>query len=138
VQVHRSGAYAGVRQLYFLHSPLVRVRSLPFRVFALLAALVQLSGPAAAAVADAQLEAAGNGPNAASHIEAHGRPECTRVHTDDCALCQYLATAFSQPPAAATPPIVAAAVRPAITEYVGRASGILDAVPRTRAPPVLV
>ena len=115
----------------------MRVRGLTFRVFALVAALVQLSGPAVAAVADAQLEAAGNGPNAAAHVESHSRPECARVHTDDCALCQYLATAFSQPPAAGAPPIVAAAVRPAIREYVGSASGILDAVPRTRAPPVL-
>ena len=75
----------------------MRLRKVQLRFLALVVALVQLIGPAAASLADAQLEAAGNRPNAASHIEAHGRPECARVHAGDCALCQYLATAFGQP-----------------------------------------
>jgi hypothetical protein len=119
--------------------PLVRLRRLHLRLLALVVALVQLSGPAAASLADAQLEAAGNGPHAASHIEAHGRPECARVHADDCALCQYLATALGQPaPPAAAAPISLAAIRPPVAELLGYAPTALGALPYSRGPPVLV
>jgi hypothetical protein len=105
---------------------------------AVLVALVQLLGPAAAGLADAQLETAANTPNAASHIESHGRPECARVHADDCALCQYLTTASDRPPATATAPVAMQAARPAVAVRLGSAAGRLDARPRSRAPPILV
>jgi hypothetical protein len=117
----------------------VRLRKLHLRLLALVVALVQLTGPAAASLADAQLEAAGNRPNAASHIEAHGRPECARVHADDCALCQYLATAFGQPtPAAPGAPLSLAAIRPPVAELLGYAPAALGALPYSRGPPDLV
>jgi hypothetical protein len=117
----------------------VRLRKVQLRLLALVVALVQLIGPAAASLADAQLEAAGNRPNAASHIEAHGRPECARVHADDCALCQYLATAFDQPaPPASGAPLSLAATRPPVAELLGHAPAALGALPHSRGPPVLV
>ncbi len=117
----------------------MRLRKLQLRLLALVVALVQLIGPAAASLADAQLEAAGNGPNAASHIEAHSRPECARVHTDDCALCQYLATAFGQPAPPVTPaPAALAAIRPPVAEILGYAPTALGALPYSRGPPDLV
>jgi hypothetical protein len=118
---------------------LVRLHKLHLRLLALVVALVQLTGPAAASLADAQLEAAGNRPNAASHIEAHGRPECARVHTDDCALCQYLATAFTQPaPAAAPAPLSLAVIRPPVAGLLGYAPAALGALHYSRGPPDLV
>jgi hypothetical protein len=118
--------------------PIVRLRKLHLRLLALVVALVQLTGPAAAALADAQLEAAGNQPNAASHIEAHGRPECARVHTDDCAICQYLATAFDKPAVPRAAPLPSATVRPQVAALLGHAPAALGALPRSRGPPVLV
>jgi hypothetical protein len=118
--------------------PIVRLRRLHVRFLAFVIALVQLAGPGAAALADAQLEAAGNQPNAASHIESHGRPECARVHADDCALCQYLATALDQPPAPAAAPLPSVGVRPHVAELIGHAPAALGALPRSRGPPVLV
>jgi len=119
--------------------PFVRLRKLHLRLLALVVALVQLTGPAAASLADAQLEAASNGPHAVSHVEAHGRPECARVHADDCALCQYLATAFGQPvPPAAAAPISLAAIRPPVAELLGYAPTALGALPYSRGPPALV
>jgi hypothetical protein len=119
--------------------PIVRLRKLHWRLLALIVALVQLTGPAAASLADAQLEAASNGPHAVSHIEAHGRPECARVHADDCALCQYLATAFGQPaPPAAVAPISLSAIRPPVAELLGYAPTALGALPYSRGPPALV
>jgi hypothetical protein len=120
-----------------IHS--VRLHKLHFRLLALVVALVQLTGPAAASLADAQLEAAGNSPNAASHVEAHGRPECARVHTDDCALCQYLATAFNRPaPAAPAAPPSLAAIRPPVAGLLGYAPAALGALQYSRGPPNLV
>jgi hypothetical protein len=119
--------------------PIVRLRKLHWRLLALIVALVQLTGPAAASLADAQLEAASNGPHAVSHIEAHGRPECARVHADDCALCQYLATAYGQPaPPAAVAPISLSAIRPPVAELLGYAPTALGALPYSRGPPALV
>jgi hypothetical protein len=118
---------------------LVRLHKLHLRLLALVVALVQLTGPAAASLADAQLEAAGNRPNAASHIEAHGRPECARVHTDDCALCQYLATAFTHPaPPAADAPLSLAVIRPPVAGLLGYAPAALGALQYSRGPPDLV
>jgi len=100
-------------------------------------ALVQVLGPATAAIADAQLEADAKGPHAASHIESHRRPECARVHPDDCALCQYLTTGANEPGAPPTWPAAADARAPLAVRVLGAAPAILGALPRTRAPPAL-
>jgi len=52
-------------------------------------ALMQLSLPGAAAWADALLDHAPVGP-AATHFESHTTGSCPRVHSPDCALCQFL------------------------------------------------
>jgi hypothetical protein len=110
-------------------------RPLRTRLLALGVALVQLLGPAAATIADAQLEAGAKGPQAASHIESHRRPECARVHADDCALCQYLTTGANEPAPPPAWPIAVEARVPVLVRVLGAAPSILGAAPRTRAPP---
>lgn len=56
----------------------------------LLAALLQLVLPGAAAWVDARVEQESRSPRAASHVESHQTSQCPRVHPPDCALCQYL------------------------------------------------
>src|SRR5437879_9445085 len=68
-----------------------RVSALPApagRVFRLLAALLQLGLPGAAAWADARLDAAG--AHATAHFESHTSSSCARIHAPDCALCHFL------------------------------------------------
>jgi len=57
-------------------------------VFRLLAALLQLGLPSAAAWADARLDSAG--AHATAHVESHTTAACARVHPPDCALCHFL------------------------------------------------
>ena len=54
----------------------------------LIIAVLQLVLPGAAALADAQLDAAG--AHAKAHIESHTTSACARIHAPDCALCQFL------------------------------------------------
>jgi hypothetical protein len=115
-------------------TPVMPVRPLLLRLLALAVSLVQLAGPAIATFADAQLQAAADSPAAASHIEAHQRPECARVHPDDCALCQYL-TGVGQPITPPAPAVVAEARTLPVTRVVGAAPARRGALPRTRAPP---
>jgi hypothetical protein len=114
---------------------LMPVRPLRLRLLAFVVALVQLLGPAAASLADATVEAASVGPQAASHIESHRRPECARVHPDDCALCQYLSAGGREPAAPAIPVPAAIARTPAPVRAVTPAPSWVAALPRTRAPP---
>lgn len=58
------------------------------RIAWLLAALLQVALPGAAAIADARLDAAGL--HAAAHVESHTSSTCARVHAPDCALCHFL------------------------------------------------
>jgi len=51
-------------------------------------AVLQLGLSGAAALADAQLDAAG--AHAKAHIESHTTSACARIHAPDCALCQFL------------------------------------------------
>jgi hypothetical protein len=111
------------------------VRPLRLRLLALAVALVQLLGPAASSLADAKLEAGSLAPQAASHIESHRRPECARVHPDDCALCQYLSAGGSEPAAPAIPAPAIAAGAPAPAAADTPAPTWVDGLPRTRAPP---
>src|SRR6185312_4695061 len=80
-----------------LPATVTSVRSLKLRALAFVLALVQVVTPGLAALADAELQAASNSPAAAAHVESHGRPQCPRVHTDDCILCQYLTTNRCRP-----------------------------------------
>src|SRR2546426_7350796 len=63
-------------------------RSLPVRALWLLAVVLQVGLPPAAAAADAQLDAAG--AHAAAHVESHTTSACARIHAPDCALCHFL------------------------------------------------
>jgi hypothetical protein len=67
----------------------------------LFAAVFQLLLPTFASVADARAEAESM-RGASTHVEAHGTKSCARVHPEDCALCQILATSA----APSTPPSV--------------------------------
>src|SRR5207247_8507045 len=58
----------------------------------LAAAALQLSVPAAAALADAQLDGAATGP---AHIESHSTPACARIHPPDCVFHRLLSTPVS-------------------------------------------
>jgi hypothetical protein len=113
------------------------VRPLRLRLLAFVVALVQLAGPAMAAIADAQLQAESVGPQAASHIESHRRPECAHVHADDCALCQYLSGGAGQPSAPALPVVAAVVGAPRAVQVLGVTPTTFAAIPRTRAPPSL-
>jgi len=65
-----------------------RLRAPAGRVFRLVAALLQLGLPGAAAWADARLDSAG--AHATAHVESHTTAACARVHPPDCALCHFL------------------------------------------------
>jgi hypothetical protein len=121
---------------YFLLA--MRVRPLRSRFLALAISLVQILGPAVATFADAQLQAAAASPNAAAHIESHQRPECARVHPDDCALCQYLTTGAGHPNVSPTPPAAAVIQAPPVARLLGSGPSLFGALPRTRAPPGVV
>jgi hypothetical protein len=58
------------------------------RLGLILTAIFQLALPTFVSVADARAEAAAQ--LAVAHVEAHGTPQCARVHAEDCALCRVL------------------------------------------------
>ena len=103
--------------------------------FRLLAALVQLALPGAAAWADARLDSAG--AHAAAHVESHTTSSCARIHPPDCALCHFLSAPFAGRPAVglrlatsdvrATRPVEPVPVRSARARF----------FPPPRAPPAL-
>ena len=66
----------------------MRRRSSAARAAWLLATVLQLLLPGAAAWADARLDAAGT--HATAHIESHSSKSCARIHAPDCALCHFL------------------------------------------------
>jgi hypothetical protein len=120
------------------YHPPMSARPLRLRLLAVLVALVQLVGPATAAIADAQLQAESVGPQAASHIESHRRPECAHVHADDCFLCQYLSAGAGQPSTPALPVVAAVVGAPYTVRVVAATATTFAAIPRPRAPPSLV
>src|SRR5437879_13692021 len=65
-----------------------RLRAPAGRVFRLLAALLQLGLPGAAAWADARLDAAGT--HATAHFESRTTNSCARIHPPEWALCHFL------------------------------------------------
>ena len=98
-------------------------------------AVVQMTAPALAAVADARLIAdSGGAPQV--HVEDHTQKGCRPVHPDDCALCQLL-THFSAPRASAPQvPGDSAARCVVLDDASSRPASIARAQERTRAPPV--
>lgn len=65
----------------FARSPLRSAIALCF-------AIVQMGAAAAFPIADGQLEARAAASAAYAHIEAHGTPDCPRVHLENCTLCR--------------------------------------------------
>jgi hypothetical protein len=110
-------------------------RSPALRACWLLAAVVQLLLPGAAAWADARVDTAG--AHATAHIESHTTSSCARVHPPDCALCHFL-TAPLAPRRPATLRVAGAGARvapPAEPARLLRTPARLH--PQPRAPPAL-
>jgi hypothetical protein len=110
-------------------------RSRAVRTGWLLAAVLQLLAPGAAAWADARLDTAG--AHATAHVESHTTSACARIHPPDCALCHFLTAPFSgrRPVALRLATSDARAARP--VEPVPVRSALARFFPPPRAPPVL-
>jgi hypothetical protein len=107
----------------------------PVRAVWLLAAVLQLLLPGAAAWADARVDTAS--ARATAHIESHTTSSCARVHPPDCALCHFL-TAPLAPRRPATLRAAGAGARvapPAEPARLLRTPTPLH--PQPRAPPAL-
>ena len=101
----------------------------------LITAVLQLLLPGAAALADAQLDAAG--AHAKAHIESHTTGTCARIHPPDCALCHFL-TAPLTPGRRTTLRLAdAGATMPAPAEPGWPAPALARLHPPPRAPPAL-
>ncbi|OLB16743.1 MAG: hypothetical protein AUH12_06045 [Gemmatimonadetes bacterium 13_2_20CM_69_8] len=105
------------------------------RAFRLLAALLQLALPGAAAWADAELDAAG--AHAAAHVESHTTSACTRIHPPDCALCHFLAAPFTARRPAGLRVAVAEARAARSAAPVRFRGAVARLLPPPRAPPAL-
>jgi hypothetical protein len=66
-------------------------RSTPWRLFAVLWAVLQFALPGVALVADAQLERGGEANVA--HVESGSSKSCRPTHSDSCVLCQLISRA---------------------------------------------
>lgn len=105
------------------------------RALLLAAALLQLGVPAAAAWADARLDAAAaRGP---IHLESHSSQACAPVHPADCVLHRFLSTAG----VAGQPVFLAVRLRASHTPVPSTGdlpqSTLQQRLPGSRAPPVL-
>jgi hypothetical protein len=67
-----------------------------FRGFALIWGVVQVILPMIVLLGDASGAKAG-ALRATVHVEATSSANCTRAHTDDCALCRFLSQNNAQP-----------------------------------------
>lgn len=108
-------------------------RSLWLRAPLFVLTLLQLSVPAAAALADARLGEA-TGP---AHIESHSTDACARVHPSDCVFHRFLAA-----PIARTAPTVfrirdGQGIRSTPSASVRSAAAADLTLPDSRAPPPL-
>jgi hypothetical protein len=74
----------------------MRKRSLWLRTPLLLLALLQLSVPAAAALADGRI----GEPSGPAHIESHSTGACVRIHPADCAFHRLLSAPLARASAA--------------------------------------
>ena len=109
-------------------------RSVTWRGFALLWAVLQFALPGVALHADARLERASL-ESPGSHVESGSSRACPPVHRDECALCNLVSRSAEAAPATAGPPI-AATVRPCVpTPIVRPATRAAAAASLPRAPP---
>ena len=61
-----------------------------FRFVTLLLAALQLAMPGLASLADAAAARESRSTYGVTHVEEPGGAQCPPVHTDECALCQFL------------------------------------------------
>jgi len=108
------------------HSPTVRAGLL-------LAALLQLTLPGAAAWADAGLDGVA-GP---AHIESHSTDACVRIHPADCAFHRFLSAplAIGRPVSFTVRDLAGGTPAPAARDL--RPATLQDRLPDSRAPPTL-
>ena len=111
-------------------------RSVTWRLFGVLWAVLQFALPGATLLVDARLERASlDAPGA--HVESGSSKTCRPVHPDECTLCQVLSR-IAPPRQATELPAIAAVVRPSATSPIPRhATRDVAAVGRPRAPPSL-
>ena len=109
-------------------------RSMTWRSFALLWAVLQFALPGVALLADARLERASlDAPG--SHVESGSSTDCPPVHRDECALCQVVSRS-AEPVAGGELPAIATVVRPcAAAPIVRPATRAAAASSLPRAPP---
>lgn len=105
------------------------------RVSWLLAGLVQLALPGAAAWADARLDAAGE--HAVAHVESHSTRSCARIHAPDCAVCHFLTAPALRGRAMLLRLDVATRQPPRPVDPAGIAHPLAKPHPQPRAPPGL-
>lgn len=107
------------------------------RLFYLLAALLQLSLPGAASVADGLRAAHAIAGGAVAHVEEHTEPHCVPVHGDDCAFCRYLTSAAAdvRPPAPPIPLVAGAILAPRLAASRAEQQSSRPTLPR--APPAV-
>jgi hypothetical protein len=108
-------------------------RSPTVRACLLLAALLQLTLPGAAAWADARLDGVA-GP---VHIESHSSDSCTRIHPADCAFHRFLSAPVAIGRAVSFTVRGAARRRPALPVRGLRRAALQERLPESRAPPAL-
>lgn len=110
-------------------------RSVTWRAFALLWAVLQFALPGVALLADARLERASlEAPG--SHVESGSTTDCPPVHRDECALCQVVSRT-AEPANGGVLPVIASVVRPCAPAPTARpATRIATASSLPRAPPI--
>ena len=113
----------------------MRRRSSAARAAWLLATVLQLLLPGAAAWADARLDIAG--AHATPHVESHTTKSCARLHAPDCAVCHFL-TAPAVPARPSALRLSVADDRPLPgTSPTAQPRPLARAHPQPRAPPAL-
>lgn len=108
-------------------------RSLWLRAPLVLLALLQLSVPAAAALADARLGEA-TGP---AHIESHSTDSCARIHPTDCVFHRFLAAPIARTAAAVFRIRDGRGIRWTLVRIERSARAADLTLPDSRAPPPL-
>ncbi len=100
-------------------------------------AALQLILPGAVSIADARFDAQSLAVSARGHVESQSSTDCPRVHTLECALCQFLSSARGEAPVC-EPLVSAGKGTTHDTERDSdRTSSSLASLPPSRGPPVL-
>ena len=111
----------------------MRRPSRALRAAYLVLASLQLSLPAAAALADARLEA--ETVNLPGHVEQVGHG-CALIHPTDCALCQFVALSYVGGDRVAVAIAVTDQVSAALRDAVPPHAAAARRLPHQRAPPL--